>query len=234
MNLLLKRLTGIVDLICPRRCLLCGGLLLDAEGKICTYCKAQFEATNYHTDIHNGMVERFAEFPELENASAFFFYSPDSELAQAVQTAKYRHQPQIVRELGRDVASRLLMTGFFNGIDAILPVPLHFIKQMRRGYNQSRVLAKGYSEITGIPIAANLRAVRPHATQTGKSHNERRRNVADVFAVSRPEQLRGKHLLLVDDVCTTGSTIRECAMTLRRALAPNFRFSVLTLCCTHR
>ena len=140
---------------------------------------------------------------------------------------KYIHRPDIGREMGRIIAHELSKRGFFREIDALVPVPLHWIRHWKRGYNQSLQLALGIHKVTRIPVWEHVvRRTRNNATQTSKSYTERMQNVENLFA-ARP---LGKpcHLLLIDDVLTTGATLTSCAQSILAA-NPDVRFSILTL-----
>lgn len=174
------------------------------------------------------MEARFAGLVPFVHATAPFFYGRETKLATLVQDFKYRKFPGLARELGRMAALELLPTGFFTGIDVIVPVPLHWRKRMSRGYNQCEQIAYGVGEKTGLPVATNLRAARRHSTQTHLSREERQRNIKGVFKVRKAEALAGKHILLVDDICTTGSTLTAAAQALL-AVCPGARLSMMTI-----
>ncbi len=129
--------------------------------------------------------------------------------------------------LGNLAASELFSTGFFSGIDMLVPVPMHFLKQARRGYNQTVRIASGVSSATGIPVAEALKACRPHKTQTSLTLEQRLANTADIFSVALPESVEGKGVLLIDDICTTGATITSAAETIWTAQPSSL--SILTI-----
>lgn len=161
-------------------------------------------------------------------ASGHFFYSKDSDIARLMHDLKYRHFKGLASYLGEIVAKELLPTGFLSDIDCIIPVPMHFLKKARRGYNQTEEIAKGISLISGIPVATNLKAVRSHRTQTALSLEKRLKNTENLFSVDYPEKLNNKNILLVDDVCTTGATLSSAARTLCDA-STGVEVSLLTL-----
>ena len=130
--------------------------------------------------------------------------------------------------MGRCMAAELLPTGFFEDVDVVIPVPLHPRKQRARGYNQSEWIARGVSAVTGIPIdTESILRKKNTETQTRKSVFERRDNVEGIFELQHPETLAGKHILIVDDVLTTGSTTLACASCL--VDVEDIRISILTL-----
>ena len=127
-------------------------------------------------------------------------------------------------------ASELDNEGFFDGMDAILPVPMYAWKQVRRGFNQAEEIAKGISDVAGIPVWHNLTAIRPHQSQTTRNAVERAANAAGIYAVVEADRLDGRHVLIVDDVITTGSTILGCCEAVMKASTAEV--SVLSLAAT--
>lgn len=179
----------------------------------------------------NRMEQRFAgKFP-FEHATGYFFYDSDTAIAALVHDFKYRHYRGLANMLGKIIAEELSITPFFGDADAIIPVPMHIFKKARRGYNQTEEIAKGISSILNIPVLTNLKAVRPHRSQTRLTHEERLTNLSDTFAIINPEELQNRHIILLDDVCTTGSTLTTCADTLLSA-SPTLRLTLLTLAVT--
>ncbi len=222
---------GLAEVLAPDYCMLCGGRLSKAEHRICALCRIKLPATDFHRIPGNAMQQRFAGYGTIENAGAVFYYVRSTPLATAIHDFKYNKFPSLAVEFGREMARRLLTTGFFYGIDLLMPVPIHFTKRMRRGYNQSERICRGLTEMSGIPTADNLYARRPHKTQTGRTPEGRRANTRGVFSVRRPDELLDRHVLIVDDVCTTGATLLACAEALHSAV-PGIRCSVLTLAAT--
>lgn len=221
-------LVSIVDVLLPRTCHICGNTLSPDIKYICGPCRARLPRTNFHRLVDNAMERRFmGRFP-FERAAGHFFYSRDSDLSDLIQDIKYRRFPGIARELGIIVGTELAVTPFLSAIDIILPVPLHWRKMASRGYNQSRYFAQGLSEAASIAVGDNLYATRNHRTQTALTLEQRRRNTTGVFSVKRPDELNGKGVLLVDDVCTTGTTLSSAAEVIMAA-SPEARLSILTI-----
>lgn len=215
--------TAILDFLLPRECHICGRTLDGDERCICASCHASLPRTAYHRMPDNPMVRRFMGIIPYRRCTSVFFYTPDSDLSNLIQDMKYRHFRHLGRRMGEIMAGDLLSTGFFNDIDLLVPVPMHFLKRARRGYNQVEELCRGISTITGIPVDTSLKAVRRHVTQTKLSHEQRLRNTVGIFVLKHPEKLAGKHVLLVDDVCTTGGTLISAANAI---LAPFKQSSV--------
>lgn len=211
-------LASVADCVWPRRCAVCGGMLAGAEESICSLCLSKMPRTHMLRTAANRMEAMFMAAPEFSEAAAIYSYSPGNTVAAVIHDFKYNHRPRLAEEMGRIMARTIVMSGAMADVDVILPVPLHAMKRARRGYNQTVRLATGFSEIAGIPIAANLYARRPHSSQTGRTAAQRKANTSGVFAVRHPEQLLGRHILLIDDVCTTGATLNACADTIRTSL----------------
>lgn len=216
------------ELFFPRCCIICGKHLLRCEQFLCMHCLSGLPRTNLHLQNDNEIERNFwGKFP-IEHASSFLYYTKGGDVRQLLYELKYYGNKEIGMVLGKYMATELLPSGFFNAVDLIIPVPLHRKKKRQRGYNQSEWLANGISSITHIPVADYF-VVRDRytATQTRKSCYERWENVEGLFSCSNPELLVNKHILLVDDVLTTGATIVSCSDALKDI--SGLRISVLTL-----
>lgn len=221
-------LANLADYLFPRVCHICGVGLGPSERYVCTPCMSRLPRTLYHRVQDNPMEQRFMGLFPFERATGHFFYSRDSELSLLMHDLKYHRFRGLARHLGSVVADELIPSGFMTGIEVILPVPMHFIKKARRGYNQTVEIARGISAVTGIPVASNLVAVRSHRSQTSLTLDQRVRNTENLFRLKHPEDIDSRGVLLVDDVCTTGSTLTSAAQSIVRA-APAARVSLLTL-----
>ena len=221
--------TRLLDFISPRECVVCDRRLTASERSLCTVCLLHVPRTNYHLDAYNNPMNRlFWGLAEVERATAYFHYEPHSELARLIYALKYRQRPDIGEDMGRLMAHELMTSGFFEGIDVLLPVPLSRKRLRQRGYNQSEMLARGISEVTHLPVVTNaLRREYFRQSQTALGRRERQENVEGVFVQKRAARLVGQHVLLVDDVCTTGATLLACIKALRDV--DNIRISVVTL-----
>ncbi|MCH5326448.1 MAG: ComF family protein [Duncaniella sp.] len=224
--------TDVVDVVMPRLCTVCATPLLKGEDVMCVGCMMDFPSTNLHLTqpniIHDRLVTLMAP---VERCASMFYYSKESRYSRLIVDAKYQGRPSIGRKLAGRFASELQPAGFFDGIDLILPIPIHFLRRMQRGYNQTEAIAEGLSMATGIPVGSNLWARKWHSTQTRKNAEARRRNSASTLAVRNPQELLGKHVLVVDDVITTGSTMVAALETLKQS-QPTVRLSVLSLALT--
>lgn len=221
-------LYSFISLLFPRCCVVCGRPLAKGEECICAMCNINLPRTNYHLQKDNLVEQLFWGKIPLERATSFFFYRKGSDFRQILHQLKYGGQKEIGAIMGRYMASELSASGFFQGIDVIIPVPLHKRKQRIRGYNQSEWIARGISAVTGICIDTEVIVRQKHTeTQTRKSAFERWENVDGIFALHHADSLKGKHLLVVDDVLTTGATTVACASRLVEI--EGVRISVLTL-----
>lgn len=221
-------LYSFISLLFPRCCVVCGRSLAKGEECICAMCNINLPRTNYHLQKDSQVEQLFWGKIPLERATSFFFYRKGSDFRQILHQLKYGGQKEIGAIMGRYMASELSASGFFEGIDVIVPVPLHKRKQRIRGYNQSEWIARGISVVTGIRVDTEVIVRRKHTeTQTRKSTFERWENVDGIFELHHAESLKGKHLLVVDDVLTTGATTVACASRLVEI--EGVRISVLTL-----
>ena len=204
-----------ISLLFPRLCYGCGNDLLRNENLICTGCYVVIPRTNYHLDENNQVAQLFWGRCRLEKAAAFSFYTSGSRIRNLIHNLKYKGVKEIGNELGRIYGLSLKSSGFMSDIDLILPVPLHASKKRVRGFNQSETISTGIGEVTDLPVSiVSLVRITASATQTTRSRYERWTNVEGIFAVTDPEFIRGRHILLVDDVITTGSTIESCVNEL--------------------
>lgn len=224
-------LRDIAGFFMPRTCHLCGCTLRDSERTFCLRCIETLPRSLYHRMPLNPMERRFAGIVPFVRATGHFIYSRNSELASAVHDMKYRGFPSVGRRLGEIVGEELHMSGFFSGADCVAGVPMHWWKQARRGYNQADFIARGISEAIGLPIVEAVEAIRSHKTQTAMTLQQRLANLSGSFRVKNPDALRGKGLVLVDDVCTTGSTLRSLAAEISVAV-PDCRLYLLSVCVT--
>ncbi len=216
------------DLLFPRCCVVCGRPLGKGEEGICTSCNIALPRTGYHLLEDNPVEQLFWGKVSLQRATSFFYYRKGSPSRRILHQLKYGGQKTLAQSMGRYMAAELVASGFFEGVEVLIPVPLHLRKEKRRGYNQSEWIARGIGQVTGIPLDRSSVVRKKYTeTQTRKTAYERWENVAGVFALSCPEHFVGKHILLIDDVLTTGATIVACASALQEVAG--IRISVLTL-----
>lgn len=208
--------TRLLDLISPRLCVVCGCRLSVTEEVLCSKCNLHLPRTGFHRDPYENVLAKtfWGQIP-IQRASALFYYEAHAETAAILYQLKYKNHPEIGTIMGRMLAREILNSGFFEDIDAIIPIPLARKRQRQRGYNQSMEIARGIHEVTGLPIYNKV--VRRNifeGSQTSRGRWERNENVENVFELVDGEQIRHKHLLIIDDVITTGATIIACVKTL--------------------
>ena len=205
----------VISLLFPRLCYACGNHLLRNENLICTECYILIPRTNYHLESDNPVEQLFWGRCRIEKAAAFSFYNRGSRIRSLIHNLKYKGIKDIGYELGKIYGLTLKNSDFTRGLDVIIPVPLHPSKKRIRGFNQSDIISQGISETTGLPVdEVSLSRITISGTQTKKSRYERWTNVEGIFCVTDTESIRGRHILLVDDVITTGSTIESCVTEL--------------------
>lgn len=220
---------SIAGLVNPRFCLVCDQRLSHGERGVCVRCDTLLPRRgDTLTTADNDITRLFYGIVPIERAAALFVYGSCKELDGMIQAAKYGNRPDIAEECGMMMAHEYAQSGFFEGIDMIVPLPLHKNRLRKRGYNQSRMLAEGISEVTGIPVADDVvTRVKDTAMQTSMPHDQRTANMRGAFALDNAARLKGRHILVVDDVVTTGATMRECCMQI--AKAQDVSISVLAL-----
>jgi ComF family protein len=221
----------LISLLFPRICYACGDRLMKNEDLICTNCFVNIHRTGFHLTQENIVEKTFWGRCKLEKVAVFSIYNKDSSIRKLVHNMKYRGVKEIGSELGRIYGNDLVKSDFLDGIDLIVPVPLHPSKERIRGFNQSAEIAEGLSASTGIPAANDImtRASFSH-TQTKRKRVDRWANVEGIFGVPDYSRIEGKHLLLVDDVITTGATIESCASELLKGR--DVKVSVVALAAT--
>lgn len=224
----------LLHLIAPPTCPICGGRLAEQSVGVCTMCELSAPLTNTWQQRENSMMERFWGLLPVEHASAFLWYIEGSPWREAIHQFKYKGAWRTPYNLGLWFGSYLKQSGNYDDIDLVVPVPLHWARRIWRGYNQSEYLADGIAKCLGAKVERKaIYRSRYNRTQTSRSHSERWQNVEGIFAVRNAERLQGRHILLVDDVFTTGATIMSLGETILAA-APDARLSVATLAATPR
>jgi ComF family protein len=204
-----------LSLLFPRLCYACGNHLLRNEYLICTECYVVIPRTNYHLEKDNPVEQLFWGRCMVERAAAFSYYNKGSRIRNLIHNLKYKGIREVGYELGKIYGLTLNPSDFMKDIDMIIPVPLHPAKERIRGFNQSEIISRGIADASTLPLETKIiERMTVSATQTKRSRYERWTNVEGIFRVSNPQMIAGKHILLVDDVITTGSTIESCATEL--------------------
>ncbi len=212
---------ALLDAVFPRTCVVCGTALVDREEVMCAGCLCELPRTRLHLMPFNTIHHRVGHKVALDIAAGWFYYQRDSPYAQLIRRAKYDDRPALARLLGRMYGAELLADGFnATRYDLLLPVGMHPRKRMSRGYNQSYEIALGLGDSLGLPVADNLVAIRGHKSQTRHNADERHANISGSFGVVRPDQLRDRNIIIVDDIITTGATVRDCGVALLEEAEP--------------
>jgi ComF family protein len=228
MKLLPGYLADFFSLLFPQLCAACNAGLITGELVICTDCRYNLPYTNFHTQPVNIVAQQFYGKINVEAAYALCFFGKGGNVQNLMHHFKYGGMKQIGNILGAIAGNQLKENPFFNSADYIIPVPLHKKRLKERGYNQAACFADGLSEkLTATVELDNLIRRVATATQTHKSRFERFENMQHVFALAHPERLEGKHVLLVDDVVTTGATLEACGMELLKV--PGLKLSIATI-----
>ncbi len=217
-----------MSIIYPRTCAACGNNLLKYENLICTKCLYYLPKTNYHNEKDNPVSQLFWGRVNIENATSYYYFYKGSKFQRLIHRLKYQGQKEIGFELGKCLGAVLSFATLYDDVEIIVPVPLHPKREKKRGYNQSDWIANGMAESMKIPVDTKLlyRAIASE-TQTRKSRFERWENVESIFKLRDKEALKNKHIILIDDVVTTGSTLEACANTLLDV--ENAKVSIATL-----
>lgn len=226
--------SAVSSLLYRRQCMACGEDIDAAHHGICINCRYRIPLTKYWLEEDNPVKELFAGLVPVVHASSMFFFSEGSVWRTLIHRFKYGGRWAIARNMGAWYGAELRDSALYDDIDLVVPVPLHPLKRMRRGYNQSYYLAEGIAKALGVELCGNaIRRRRNNPSQARRRVSERWANVDRLFVVRRSDKLRGRHILVVDDVLTSGATLTSCISTIVEAV-PDCRISVATLAVTRR
>lgn len=230
--------TALYDMVLPRFCVACGDRLHLDESILCLECLADLSLTHFWQYLHNSMADRFNDrlrsvIPdgvrvEYASAAALFFYNSESQYRRIPQALKYKADIGAGRYFAAMLGRCLASSPDFQGVEAVIPVPLHWTRRLRRGYNQSEVIARELARELGAELVIRgVRRNRRTRSQTRVSVDEKSRNVSGAFSVRGA--LPYRHVLLVDDTFTTGATLVACSAAVLPAMRPGAKISVATL-----
>jgi len=218
----------LTELFFPRLCVVCGDKLVEQEQLICLHCLHHIPRTNFHLNVDNPVAQLFYGRVPIEFATSFFYFCKGSKYQTLLHNLKYKGMKELGDEIGKHFGIDLAQSSHFSSVDLICPVPLHPQKEKKRGYNQSWWIASGIArQMQKELLDDNLKRVVATETQTRKTRYERWTNVEGIFDLTNPEAFAGKHILLVDDVVTTGSTLEACAQAIHSKT--DARVSIATL-----
>lgn len=204
-------MTGLLDFLFPPICVCCDTKLVQGEIQICTTCFSSFPETDPHNAVENETVRRLIDKTTIAYGLSLYKLRKNSLLERALFAMKYKNQPKIGEIFGQQYGNMLCHTSIASAIDGIVPIPLHPKRLRTRGYNQSVLFAKGLAESLNLPLYVScVERVRNTPSQTKKTKEARIINLQNAFAVTQPDLIADKHLLLVDDILTTGATLASC------------------------
>ncbi|MCD8071750.1 MAG: ComF family protein [Alistipes sp.] len=224
-----KLFGDLARLFFPPLCAGCGKGLSQGAGFMCPACRLDIPLTYFWEMGENPVKEKFAGHLIVENACAFFHYVHGSRYRELIHSFKYGGNWKAARDAGLWFGSSLGESGLYSDIDLVVPVPLHRRKLLKRGYNQAQYIAEGIASALGKECCTRNLVRRRHGkSQTRVEGSERWDNVREAFRVRRPERLKGSHILLVDDVLTTGATLAACGEAILTSV-PGVRLSIAAL-----
>jgi ComF family protein len=220
---------SVLHLLFPHVCEGCGTDVLEQDHFLCLKCHSSLPKTDFHLYSNNPIEKIFWGRLPLTNATSQYYFTKNSSMQHLMHQLKYRGNKELGIYLGRLMGHALNQANRFRFVDALIPLPLFPAKERKRGYNQALVLCEGIAEVLGKPVLKNAIIRTSHTdTQTKKNRVQRWQNMEGRFELTDKELVKGKHLLLVDDVVTTGATLEACGSELLEA--ENVQLSVATLC----
>jgi len=220
-------------LLFPHVCSGCGSDIISEESMLCMRCLSEMPETNFHMHANNPVEKIFWGRLPLVSATAQYYFSKESLMQHLMHQLKYKGNKELGRQLGRLIGNDLQQTNRFNTIDVLVPLPLFPAKEKKRGYNQATILCEGLAEVLNTEIANDVIIRNQHTeTQTKKGRMERWQNMEGKFELVKPEKIQDKHILLIDDIITTGATLEACGQELTRA--NNAKLSIAAFCYTSR
>jgi ComF family protein len=221
----------LLHLFIPQHCAGCGSDNMSRQQVLCMHCINRLPVTGFQHHADNPVEKIFWGRMPVTAAASYLYFAKDSLLQHLVHELKYKGNKELGLFLGRKMGEALLQSHRFNDIDVLVPLPLFAAREQKRGYNQAAILAQGMAAILSLPLLD--KAVLRHTssdTQTNKNRIDRWLNMQGKFELKQPAAIAGKHILLVDDVITTGATLEACGQQL--LTAPNTRLSIMTMAFT--
>jgi ComF family protein len=221
---------AITHLIFPHVCAGCGTDIISENNKLCIFCHEDLPKTSFHLHANNPVEKIFWGRLPLRHATAQYYFTKQSVMQRLMHRFKYKGDKDLGLFLGRLMGYQFEETNRFKEINALIPLPLFPNKERRRGYNQANLLCEGISAIIQKPVLKDVVVRTMHTeSQTSKTRVERWQNMEGRFLLQNDAAIKGKHVLLVDDVITTGATLEACGLELLKG--ENVTLSIATLCC---
>jgi ComF family protein len=229
MQLLKDIRDSLLHLAFPHLCEGCGSDQLEQEGMLCLHCLSSLPETNFHLYRTNPVENIFRGRLPISYATAQYYFTHESMMQHVMHQVKYHGNRELGLYLGRLMGHALMASDHLREVDILIPLPLHISKERNRGFNQAAILCEGITEVLARPIIKDA-VIRSSNTesQTKKSRIERWQNMEGMFELVNPEFIEGKHVLLVDDVITTGATLESCGKAILKA--NNVQLSIAALC----
>lgn len=225
-------LSSVLNLFFPNTCHACNAILTDNELDICVSCRHELPLTNYHFDRPETLKKIFYERVQLEAATALFYFHKRGRVQQLLHQLKYKGKEDIGRVFGNWLGAELLESPYFESIDVVIPVPIHLKKLKQRGYNQVALFAQHIAKVLNVSYQEDILLKSTNTkTQVFQSREVRFQSVADSFYTQNLDTIANTHVLLVDDIITTGATIEACAAVLNPE--KKVRLSIASIAITH-
>ena len=210
-------LTDLKELLLPRTCPVCGKLLVAGEDVLCAFCAVGLPRYHIQDTSNNPLLQLVWDLAEVQKAMTFLSYKQESPYHKLIIDFKFHGRSDLAVKLGRWAALEAKKHDFWEGVDALVPVPLTWRRRWQRGYNQAEMLAKGMAIETGLPVVKLLKRTKNSTPQSRLQGEVRRKNAEGIYLAKIPDKWQGKGLVLVDDVMTTGATLGNCALALLKA-----------------
>lgn len=211
----MKLLDVVIGLIAPRLCEACGRDLIDGEQTLCMHCVSELPICMMSRD--DLRASRLPRTLPVDRVCPWLTYTNENAVCSLIREGKYHNRPELIKGLARMYAHSLKQEDALNGVDILVPVPMHWWKRMRRGYNQADIIAETIAEETAIEVSRCVRAKRGHRSQTQHSRHGRLHNVKGLMEICAGTEIGGLHVGIVDDILTTGATVSEAAKVLVQA-----------------